>query len=243
MGAVPGGGVLIGGAPGRPEGAAAPAGWFEVEAYRRAGRTIVIRTVDQPVLVLGSAQRAEVVDHERAARSGVAVVRRRGGGGAVHLAPGAQIWADMWVPATDPLWAPEPRRTAVHVGRWWAAALRRGGVEAEVHDAPSVGTRWSDLVCFAGVGPGEVLRGRHKVVGLAQWRSREGALVFGCAYVRFDPGSLVDCLAVDHSSRTALVGALEGSVTDLSSLGASGWDADDLLAELPAGGEWNVVRI
>lgn len=203
---------------------------------------MVVRTVDRSVLVLGSAQRAEVVDLARASRAGVEVLRRRGGGGAVLVSPGAQVWADMWVPASDPLWAPEPHRTAVNVGRWWAAALARGGVRAAVHDAGSARTPWSDVACFAGVGPGEVLTGGRKIVGLAQWRSREGALVFGCAYVRFDPTLLTECLALAPAARAALRGALGDSVTDLGELGISTWSAEELLAQLPGGGDWEVVR-
>lgn len=219
-----------------------PGEWFDVEQFRHGGRRVVVRAVDRPVLVLGSAQRASVVDRGLAERAGVVVTRRRGGGGAVLLTPRAQVWADMWVPATDPLWTPEPRRTAVHVGRWWAAALMRAGIGAAVHDGPSLPSRWSGLVCFAGVGPGEVLSGGRKIVGLAQWRSKQGALVFGCAYVSFDPSLLVDCLAIDETARASLAGALDDSVTDLARLGAPAWGTDDLLAELPGGGEWDVVR-
>jgi lipoate-protein ligase A len=242
MGALPGGGILIPSAAPSSGEAVVVGRWFDVERFRHAGRRVVVRAVGEPLLVLGSAQRAEVVDYARAARAGVEVVRRRGGGGAVLVAPGAQVWADMWIPATDPLWAPEPRRTAVHVGRWWAAALERAGVDAAVHDAPTARTPWSDLVCFAGVGPGEVLTDGRKVVGLAQWRSREGALVFGCAYARFDPALLAECLDLGPAARVELEGALGDTVTDLCDLGISAWNAEDLLAELPPGGHWDVVR-
>jgi len=241
VGALPGG-ILI---PSRSSSSDEPvvAGpWFDVERFRQAGRRVVIRTVDRPVLVLGSAQRAEVVDRARASRSGVEVLRRRGGGGAVLVTPGAQVWADMWLPAADPLWTPDPRRTAVNVGRWWAAALARAGIRAAVNDAGSAHTRWGDLVCFAGVGPGEVLTGGRKVVGLAQWRSREGALVFGCSYIRFDPTLLAECLDLDPADRAELEGALADSVIDLGELGVSTWRAEDLLAALPPGGDWDVVH-
>lgn len=242
MGALPGGGILIR-PPSRPSDEPIAAGeWFDVERFRHAARRVVVRAVDQPVLVLGSAQRAEVVDHDRASRAGVEVVRRRGGGGAVLVAPDAQVWADMWLPATDPLWAPEPRRTALHVGRWWAAALYRAGIRAAVHDGPSTRTRWSDLACFAGIGPGEVVSGGRKIVGLAQWRSREGALVFGCAYARFDAPRLADCLDLHPAARAELEGSLGRTVTDLHELGVPAWSADDLLAELPPGAGWDVVR-
>ena len=40
-----------------------------------------------------------------------------------------------------------------------------------------VETPWSELVCFAGVGPGEVLLGAGKLVGLSQRRTRHGIRV------------------------------------------------------------------
>ena len=55
--------------------------------------------VDRPALVLGSTQRAEVVDERACADAGVEVVRRRSGGGAVLLEPGAVVWFDVVVPA------------------------------------------------------------------------------------------------------------------------------------------------
>ena len=50
---------------------------------------------------------------------------------------------------------------------------------------------FGDLVCFAGRGPGEVFHGARKVVGLSQWRAREGALFSSCAYLRWDPAPLL----------------------------------------------------
>ena len=51
-----------------------------------------------------------------------------------------------------------------------------------------------DVVCFAGRGPGEVFVGRRKVVGLSQWRARQGALFSSCAYLRWDAAVLAGLL-------------------------------------------------
>jgi lipoate-protein ligase A len=51
---------------------------------------------------------------------------------------------------------------------------------AVVHRGGLVRTPVSDLVCFAGLGPGEVTVGGRKAVGMAQRRTRDGAL-FQCA--------------------------------------------------------------
>ena len=66
---------------------------WEVERFAEAASTFHARTVPAeravwvceatgPALVLGSAQRDEVVDHDACARAGVEVVKRRSGGGA-----------------------------------------------------------------------------------------------------------------------------------------------------------------
>ena len=46
-----------------------------------------------------------------------------------------------------------------------------------------VRTTWSDHVCFAGIGGGEVIRDGRKVVGISQRRTRAGAR-FQCALYR-----------------------------------------------------------
>ena len=54
---------------------------------------------------------------------------------------------------------------------------------------------WCPLVCFAGLGPGEVLRDGDKLVGISQRRSRAGAR-FQCAvHIRWSPSVLVALLA------------------------------------------------
>lgn len=150
------------------------------------------RDIDEPTLVLGSTQTAELVDDTALRASGVALARRRGGGGAVYLAPGEQLWVDVWIPRHDPLWAADVSVAAEWVGAWWVgalAAVRQHGFS--VHHGRSVAGDLGDLVCFAGRGPGEVFLGQRKLVGLSQWRSREGALFSACAYRRWDPAPLL----------------------------------------------------
>lgn len=124
-------------------------------------------------IVLGSRQSPEVVDPVACARAGLSVVRRRSGGGAVIMRRDAVHWIDVVVP---PGVAPDDvRASMVWIGERWRAAL--GAVSDRpltVHDGGMVHTAWSDLVCFAGVGPGEVLVGAAKLVGLSQRRTRRG---------------------------------------------------------------------
>ncbi|MEO6652850.1 MAG: hypothetical protein ABIP17_09370 [Ilumatobacteraceae bacterium] len=135
-------------------------------------------------IVLGSRQTADLVDRAACARAGLSVVRRRSGGGAVLMRRHDVHWIDVVVP-TDV--APDDvRGSMVWIGERWRAVLDSlTDRELAVHKGPMVSTDWSDLVCFAGVGPGEVLCGGGKLVGLSQRRTRRGmrvqALIYGAS--------------------------------------------------------------
>lgn len=165
--------------------------------------------VDRPAVALGSTQKLEVIDGPRAEASGVEVVRRRSGGGAVWLAPGVVTWVDVLLPIGDPLWDDDVSRSAIWLGRRWVETLGDLGVEGVlVHDGPLVRRAHSDLICFAGLAPGEVTIGGAKVVGISQRRTRAGAR-FQCAVLhQWDPRPLVNLLAdppVDRHRITAEV--------------------------------------
>jgi lipoate---protein ligase len=180
--------------------------------------TICRLDVTAPALVLGSTQRDDVVDRREAARTGVAIARRRSGGGAVLLVPTESLWVDIWLPAHDPLWEGDVGRSFHWIGSAWAAALHDVGLSGAVtHDAVSCRTPIGRLVCFAGLGSGEVTVHDRKAVGLAQRRTR-GYARFQCvahrvwrpdAYRRLlapglesaglaDPISDVDVATLDH---------------------------------------------
>ena len=151
-------------------------------------RRVVVCQPTASAVVLGSAQGAGTIDEDAARRRGLAVVRRRSGGGAVVVEPGRMLWIEVVVPAGDPVWEDDLGRSFLWLGRAWAAALKACGVTgAKVHTGAMRRTRWSPVLCFAGVGPGEVHVGGHKVVGLSQRRRREGA-VYQCAVLlAWDP--------------------------------------------------------
>ena len=115
------------------------------------------------------------------------VCRRRSGGSAVAVVPGEMVWIDVVVPTTVP-WATDLRGSMLVVGAAWATALSRYGVSSRVHDGAMQGTQWSDHVCFAGVGPGEVLDpdGR-KIVGLSQRRTASWIRVQTMCHLRWHP--------------------------------------------------------
>ena len=131
-------------------------------------------------LVLGSHQSGDAVDPAAITAAGLSVVRRRSGGGAVLLRPGAVLWVDLVIPAG--FWPDDVRASMVRAGELWRGALDDPALR--VHAGGMVVTPWSAVVCFAGVGPGEVLAGARKLVGLSQRRTRYGAWIQGLVHRR-----------------------------------------------------------
>lgn len=169
-----------------------------------ARRLVEVCEADTPALVLGSAQPLETVDLDACAAAGIAVVRRRSGGGAVLVEPGGLVWVDVVVPRGDRLWDDDVGRAFAWLGDTWVAALAGLGVEGRAHRGPMRTSRWSRAVCFAGVGPGEVLLpdGR-KAVGISQRRTRAGARFQCAALLRWDAPRLASLLALDPPARAA----------------------------------------
>lgn len=160
--------------------------------------------VDRPTVVLGSTQADALVDRSAAAVAGVAVARRRSGGGAVWLAPGEVTWVDVVLPVDHRRWEGDVGRAPLWLGAAWARVLAGlGAADGVVHEGPMVTNRWSSLVCFAGLGPGEVTVGGRKVVGISQRRTRSGAR-FQCAVLNsWDPGPLLGLTLHDPAERAA----------------------------------------
>ncbi len=164
-----------------------------------AGREIWRHDITTPALVLGSTQDDSVVDVDACRLAGVEVVRRRSGGGAVLLLPGEVTWLDVIVPAGMPGWSADVHGPMIWLGRRLAAAISAvtGIDDLVVHDGAMVDTAWSRLICFDGVGAGEVLVGGSKLVGISQRRTRHAARLQCCWYGVYDPSRLVELLAAD----------------------------------------------
>lgn len=189
--------------------------------------------VTAPAVVLGSTQGDGVL---APGAGGVDVARRRSGGGAVLVEPGRVLWAEVVVPAGDPLWQADVGRAAWWLGDEWAATLAALGVGgAVVHRGGLVRAPWSAAVCFAGLGPGEVTVGGRKVVGISQRRTREGAL-FQCAVpLAWDPAALLAALALTPAERDQASAALADAVLPLTGCVPSEVESA-FLAELRSGG-------
>ncbi len=156
-------------------------------------RVLRICEATDAAVVLGSTQRADLLDAVAVGHARLATVRRRSGGGAVLLRPGEHLWVDVLVPVGDRLWDDDVERAAWWVGEWWASAI---GASATVHRAPLTDRPAGAVACFAAVGPGEVLDADgRKLVGVSQRRNRFGARFQTLAYRRWDPGALTGLLA------------------------------------------------
>ncbi|MFM8416955.1 MAG: lipoyl protein ligase domain-containing protein, partial [Actinomycetota bacterium] len=162
--------------------------------------SVELLEIDRPAVVLGSTQSLDAVRGNRAAELGFAVVRRRSGGGVVILQPGDHVWIDVTVPRGHQLWSDDVERATWWLGDAWCEVLRVVDDSAEwaVHRDKLQASAPERAVCFASVGPGEVVRrggrsgaaGRgggadrgggagRKVVGISQRRTK-GAARFQC---------------------------------------------------------------
>ena len=161
-----------------------------------------------PALVLGSTQRDEVVDQVACRRAGIDVVRRRSGGGAVLVEPDG-LWVDVLLPAADPLADDDVARAFLWLGAAWSAALEAVGVPSAVHQGGLCTTPWSRLVCFGGLGTGEVVDSAgRKLVGIAQRRTRAGARFQCMALGSWEPAGLLGLLSLPSDERAEATSAL-----------------------------------
>ena len=150
-----------------------------------------------------------------------------------------QLWVDVVVPAGDSVWNDDATLAARRAGRWWVDALVVEGADPELvrTDQDSRGRPANDrelgrVVCFAGIGPGEVEVAADdgiwwKTVGFSQRRTRHGAVLQCLVPRRWDHDTLVAALDPE------VVGAaLVKDLHDALLVGASpgiGDEADGLL--------------
>lgn len=203
--------------PGWPvERARGPARRFHERAVPEApSRLVSVLEVDRPALVLGSTQPEASVDTDALEAAGITLVRRRSGGGAVLLVPDESVWVDVVVPRGDDVWDDDVGRSFHWLGGVWAAALGDLGVDAEVHTGGLVCTPWSRLVCFGGLGPGEVTVDGRKAVGLAQRRTRHAAR-FQCALLRrWSSREVVGLLTLGDDERARAAAELDTAAVGL----------------------------
>lgn len=169
-------------------------------------RTVRFCSAERPALVLGSHQAEDAWDPQALRRAGVEVVRRKSGGSAVLVGPGLVLWVDLVIPAGDRLWDDDVGRAAWWVGDLWADVVDG----AEVWRGPMRPSEWSAVVCFAGLGPGEVTVAGRKVVGVSQRRTPRGALFQTAALLDWRPGDYTSLMAHPVGDPAGLAGSAAG---------------------------------
>jgi lipoate-protein ligase A len=163
------------------------AGTFHARELPSEQRVATFFRTEKPTLVLGSSQRADSVEFIAASRMGIDVVRRRSGGGGVLLWPDEFVWLDLEIPASDELWSDDVGRAMWWVGELWCSALGDLAPEATARRGRLIRSRWSSDVCFAGMGPGEVMVRGAKLVGVSQRRTRDAARFQSMIHLRWRP--------------------------------------------------------
>jgi len=152
--------------------------------------------------------------------------------------PGEQLWLDVFVPSTDRLAEADVGKSFHWLGDAFADSLASvlgkssstGAIS--VHRGSSQKTAWSRVLCFAGLGAGEVTVDGRKVVGMSARRERSGAWIHAMALLSHRGQDLADFLAggPDHraNARVALASA---GLPDSEHL--AGPLAEQLLGRLP----------
>lgn len=217
MEAVPRGGVLSTGWS--LERVVASAGAFHSRELP-AGRTVWSVEVPAAAAVLGSRQDDTLLDTAECTRQGLEVVRRRSGGGLVLLRPGEHVWIDVVIGRDDPWWTDDVSASSWWLGdAWRRAAISLGVNGASVHRGRLNSDEWGQQVCFAAIGPGEVVdAGGAKVVGISQRRAG-GTARFQCTVFRTwsaadHAGLLADPPAGSMDGRVRCVERAPGDITD-----------------------------
>jgi lipoate-protein ligase A len=166
----------------------------------RRSAVVLMEPTDR-AMVLGSSQPDDLIDVWAAARAGFAVARRRSGGGVVVTGAVDAVWVDVLLAPDHPRWRADVDRAAVEVGHAWCEALVSLGGAGDVagsglvvHEGPPLHRDSGRIVCFGGLGPGEVTLQGAKLVGISQRRARWGARFQCQVQLRWAPEEWLEAL-------------------------------------------------
>ena len=210
-----------------------------------AERSVWNVDITVPAIVLGSRQTETEINIEACEKTNVEIVRRRSGGGMVFLSPGKQVWLDVVIPKNDPLWIDDVGQASWWLGEVWLAAIKSFAsahvLQAHVHRENLSMGEHGDLVCFSGVGPGEVMGvdaegGLRKIVGISQRRTQESARFQCTVYLQWEAElswQFCQLLSDPNAARDGIAANLEHSVMPLSQI-IAGLSASDVLTAFMA---------
>lgn len=194
-------------------------------------RSVWVMDPTMPTLVFGSAQRDGVIDASAARNYGWETCRRHSGGGLVALDPDDVVWLDVVVPRGDQLWCDDVGAAFEWLGAAWVRALGTLGIEGEAHAGAPQRAAAGRVVCFAGVGTGEVSVAGAKLVGLSQRRTRLGARFQCLIHLSWQPERWWPAVSpsVPSDLRWELDEAIRNRVVALDELGVDGPGTADLV--------------
>lgn len=193
-----------------------------------AERAIWRASINQSAIVLGSRQNFEIVNQQACDLEQIAVVRRRSGGGAVFLEVDQHLWIDFVITRDDALWLDDVGQAMIWVGELWADALAACEIadrdQLKIHRAGVERAAISDLICFAGLGPGEVTLHGKKLVGISQRRTREMARFQCVVHRRWSPAAYRKFLVLDNGDTQAgsAFGLLDAEFSNIEVAESSG---------------------
>jgi lipoate-protein ligase A len=200
---------------------------LDVALMRRAretGETVLrVYAWDQPTLSLGRNQPARgQYDEARAARDGVAILRRPTGGRALLH------WREVTYSVTAPAGDEEPLRASyARINRLLLDGLRRLGVDAALARPGERAAVPSLAPCFEAPAAGEIVAAGRKLVGSAQWREHGALLQHGSVLVD-DDQALVAALtlaSVPAAAPPATLRELLGRAPETREVAATLFDA------------------
>jgi len=183
-----------------------------------AERALWLCSAEKPALILGSTQDESDVRVDVAVGSGIEIVRRRSGGGAVYVAPDESVWMDITISREDPLWQDDVSASMLWLGDVFVQALQPW-VYAETFRGTFHNGHIGRAVCFASAAPGEVFVGDNKLVGISQRRNREGARFQCVVYRQWNPlvwSSLLASVDVQEHVRNMRVATIAAPARDIA---------------------------
>ena len=118
--------------------------------------------------------------------------------------PDALTWLEFVIPMGDGLWSDDLGRSFDWLGSVMAGAFERLGFPATVVEGRARPGPWGRTICFAGLGPGKLVRGDRKVVGMSQRRTRRWSR-FGVAVLHhFAADDYAAAFAVPEGDRRVM---------------------------------------
>lgn len=126
-------------------------------------------------LVLGSSQSPDTIDSGHLHTAGLEMVKRRSGGGAVLVSSEDLVWFDIVIDNNHRHWSSDVSQSFEWLGNACKRGLQSLGTETIMRTGRLQTNDWSRLICFAGLGPGELTHNDRKIVGMSQRRTRDRA--------------------------------------------------------------------